>query len=234
MTMKTLKRILAVKGCAALILLVCTACQPVVKKQDKTDVNTEYKGAPDQIITLDQAKELFDNYTERRVKIIDDYESREVKEPFNATRYVEYDYETIKQYLAYIEHEAAAANVNISTLRIYLGNYPGSGKFKDGRDIKYAKHNTVLMLPTLKKGAEDYGFYIDIDNDGNKKAMLITDKFPQDTSQNMGNVRTESKSYASFIPNAVSPNAPLPYYAEESLILNEGSSIPPPRKKTDF
>lgn len=235
--MKTLKRILAVSFCVTLTLLVYSACKQVPEEKEKTEEkpkeNQDYKGAPEQIVTLDQAKELFDNYSERRVKLIEDYESREGKEPFDATRYVEYDYETIKQYLAFIEHEAAAANVNISKLRIYIGNYPGKEKFEDGRAVKYPRQNTILMLPTLKKGQEDYGFYIDIDTDGKKKALLITERFPQDSNQKMGNIRTESKSYASFIPNTT-PNASMPYYSDQSLILNEGSSIPPPRKKTDF
>lgn len=232
--METLKRILVVLFCITLTILVYTACQPVVKDQGKTGENQDYKGAPDQIITLDQAKELFDNYTERRVNLIEEYESRIDSAPFDASRYGEYDYETIKQYLAFIEHEAEAANVKISKLRIYFGNYPEKEKFKDGRAVKYPRKNTFLILPTLKKGKDDYGFYINEGTDGKKEALLITERFPQDPNQKIGNVRSGSKSYASFIPNTTTPNSPMPYFAESSLILNEGSMIPPPRKKTDF
>ncbi|MCG2461827.1 hypothetical protein K8352_13795 [Flavobacteriaceae bacterium F89] len=228
--MEILKKILIVLFCVTLAILVYTACKPVVKDEGKTDDNQDYRGAPEQIITLGQAKELFDNYTERRVNLIEEYESREGQESFDASRYGEYDYETIKQYLAFIEHEAKAANVKISKLRIYFGNYPEKEKFEDGRAVKYPRKNTFLILPTLKKGADDYGFYINQGKDGKKEALLITERFPQDPGQKMGNVGSGTQSYASFVPNT----APSPYFAEESLILNEGSMIPPPRKKTDF
>jgi hypothetical protein len=231
--MEKLKKILVASLCITLMLLVYITCRPVVKEG-----NRDYKGAPEQIISLEQGKELFDNYTERRVRLIEEYESREGQAPFDATRYGEYDYETIKQYLAFIEHEAEAANVEISKLRIYFGNYPQAEKFDDGRKVKYPRKNTFLILPTLKKGGEDYGFYIDKQPDGKKVALLITDRFPQrgqkqDLGQEPETLGSRSKSYASFLPNAVVTNAP-PYYAEESLILNEGSMVPPPRKKTDF
>ena len=237
--MEKLKKILIASFCIALMLLVYITCRPVVKDPGKKDGGHEYKGAPEQIISLDQGKELFDNYTERRVKLIEEYESREGHAPFDATRYGEYDYETIKQYLAFIEHEAEAANVEISKLRIYFGNYPEKEKFDDGRKVKYPRKNTFLILPTLKKEGVDYGFYIDKRPDGKKVALLITDRFPKDSSQKRdpkqktGNLESKSKSYASFLPNALVTNAP-PYYVEESLILNEGSMAPPPYGKTDF
>ena len=238
--MEKLKKILVALFCTALMLLVYITCRPVVKDPGKKDGGHEYKGAPEQIISLDQGKELFDNYTERRVKLIEEYESREGNAPFDAARYGEYDYETIKQYLAFIEHEAEAANVKISKLRIYFGNYPEKEKFDDGRKVKYPRKNTFLILPTLKKGGEDYGFYIDKQPDGKKVALLITDRFPQgpdqgrDSDQKTGSLKSRSKSYASFLPNTIVPHAPMPYYVEESLILNEGSMVPPPYKKTDF
>ncbi len=232
--MKSLKRILVVLFCITLTILGYTACKPVVKDQGKTGEKQDYKGAPEQIITLGQAKELFDNYTERRVHLIEEYESRDNSGSFDASRYGEYDYETIKQYLAFIEHEAEAANVKISKLRIYFGNYPEKEKFEDGRAVKYPRKNTFLILPTLNKGGDDYGFYINQGADGKKEALLITDRFPQDPNQKMGNIRTESKSYASFLPNSAATSSTMPYYAEASLIFNEGSMVPPPRKKTDF
>src|SRR5690606_15391478 len=97
-----------------------------------------YTGAPKQIISVQQAQRMYDAYTERRVPIIQRYEDSIAPDSkkFTPTRYAEYDLETIKQYIAFIEHEAKAVNVDIKTLRFYLSNYPNSDTFPNGENVK--------------------------------------------------------------------------------------------------
>ena len=110
------------------------------KQKPKAEEKPEVQ-APAQIVQIDQAKSMYDNYSVRRVPMIQHYEDsinrgdgdgkkkqQKMKnqeatlKPFDVARFVAYDYKTIKQYMDYIEQEADAAGVEISTLRLYFSN----------------------------------------------------------------------------------------------------------------
>jgi len=220
------------------ISLLTVSCNEEVKK-DAEESQSEIK-APEQIISVEQAKTMYDTYTLRRVKLID---SSEQPKPdgskFEAARYTSYDYKTIKTYLAYIEQEAALAGKDISTLRFYFSNYPDKAKFEDGRDVKHPRQNSFFIVPTIEQDGIDHGFFtIDGDND-KREAILIKDYLKIDQEQSsdqMGIVGPQNqKSYASFIPSLNASNAytsPFLFQGDRSLILNEGNSAPPPN--SDF
>lgn len=65
--------------------------------------------APKDIISLEQANAIYTNYSEHRIPIIENYETkrRAPSDKFEAARFVDFDYETLKKYLAYIDQEAA-------------------------------------------------------------------------------------------------------------------------------
>jgi hypothetical protein len=136
---------------------------------------------------------------------------------------VYYDYATIKNYIAYIEQEAKAANVDISTLRIYFSNYS-----EDPKNV-HPRQNSIMLSPTIKKGDRDYLFYIG-DLDGKAEAVLLNDAFGPVGPNEMGNTTShDGKSYAAFMPNLImNSNASLPYQSGKSVTMNEGNSAPPP------
>jgi len=246
--METTKKILMVLLAITLVLLFMSTCREVdqqnkdVDIQDSITMDDRSNKAPKEIITVAQAKFIFDGYTKRRVPIITEFENRQQKEEdFAPTRYAHYDYATIKQYMAYIEREAKLAGVEISTLRFYFANYPEAEKFPDGRGIKYPKQNTFFIVPTLDQDGKEFGFYT-IKGEGDKrKAALIIDKIKSiGTSQlPVGAKLNEVElNTASFNPASLfsSTRTAMPFFDDEnSLILNEGGLVPPPPKEgSDF
>ena len=211
--------------------------------------------APAQIVPLDQAKDMYDNYTKRRVPLIQHYEDsinryshgkkiRQEKKngedmemskdgkPFDVARYVTYDYATIKRYLAFIEQEAKMANVEISGLRFYFSNYPKGPNFENGDSIVHPGQNSVMLSPTLKKGEREYLFYIG-GTEAKQEAVLLSDSFGLVKGQGMGDFGNgDNKSYASFIPSLNKTNANTTlnasFYAGTSLTMNRGNGAPPP------
>ena len=229
-----------------------TSC---VEKTEKEKEETAVVLAPTQIIPVVQAKDMYDNYSKRRVPLIQHYEDsinryshgkkiRQEKKsgedmqmskdgkPFDVARYVSYDYATIKQYLAFIEQEAKMANVEISGLRFYFSNYPKGQKFVNGDSIVHPRQNSVMLSPTLKEGEREYLFYIG-GTEAKQEAVLLSDSFGSVNGQGMGDISNEDqKSYASFIPsiNKTSANTTLnaSFYAGTSLTMNRGQGAPPP------
>ncbi|WP_343485637.1 hypothetical protein [Allomuricauda sp. d1] len=197
-----------------LSLLFLVSCVEKEKKQDGAQedppkMEEEEVKTPDDIISLKEAKVLCENYEERRVEAITEYEMQQNgSEEFVPTQFIDFDFKTIRKYVRYIEREARKAGVKPDSLRIYLGNYG-----PDGQD---PNRNTVFLLPTAKINGERGGFYID----GDGKAQLIRGYWPEDQK---GSQEDEPKSKASFLPSL---NVSL--YQEKSLILNHGNGGPPP------
>ncbi|MAN59644.1 MAG: hypothetical protein CMC08_07395 [Flavobacteriaceae bacterium] len=192
--------------------------------------------APKQVIPLAQAKQLYDTYTERRVPIIKEYEAANGDSTeFTPTRLGEYDYETLKRYLAYIEYEAKTAGVEISKMRFYFVNYPDAKKFDDGSPVPFPKQNTFFLVPTMKKDGNDYAFLTDDDANGNRVAVLVKDRVgrlggEQRVPGKIGKTAGWSGGMLSINPSFQDEGE-----GEHSLILNESHVIPPPPDaETDF
>ena len=171
---------------------------------------------------------MYSNYSERRLPLIQKYEdsiNREkgVDKKFDVARYVSYDYATIKQYLAFIEEEAKKADVEISTLRFYLSNYPDKPVFNAKDSVLHPRQNSIILSPTLKKGDKNYLFYVE--NTGKStKPILLSDSFGE--IKGFGLNKIKQKSHASIIPNFTKPNTSM--FSETSLTMNRGHSAPPP------
>ena len=204
------------------------------EKKEKEKKETPEVLAPAQIVQIDQAKEMYENYTDRRLPLIQHYEDsiNGGKEKFDVARYVSYDYETIKQYMAFIEQEAKKANVEISGLRFYFSNYPKGAKFENGESIVHPRQNSVMLSPTLKRGDRDYLFYIG-GTEAKQEPVLLSDSFGSVKGQGIGvNGNGDNIAYASFIPSSTNAttNTTLnaSFYAGTSLTMNRGQGAPPP------
>nr|WP_299174615.1 hypothetical protein [uncultured Allomuricauda sp.] len=203
------------------LILLLGACKQPPKTEEPHEEPKERVKPPEQIISLEESKSLYDHYSRNRVEIIQQFEKErdESEEKFRPARFSSYDYSTIKQYMDFIEQEAKDANVEISSLRFYFGNYPNKEKFPDGKKVVHPRQNAVFIVPTIDVDGHNYGFYIGEDG----KAKLIKDAVGQ---KGIGSTQKgEQKAYASFAPSFSSPPAP---YAGQSLTLNRSTAGPPP------
>ncbi|QXP57480.1 hypothetical protein H0I25_06755 [Cellulophaga sp. HaHa_2_95] len=199
--------------------------------REPQEEKTKEVKAPEQIISITDAKEDYDNYTKKRAQLIEKIEDPlEDGSKFIASRYGDYDIETVKNYIAYVEQEAKEAGVKVETLRFYFSTYPDKKDFPDHKEVKHPRQNSFFILPTIKVDAMNMGFYIKDLGDGKKEAALIRD-YPGILDSKMGDTHKKTnKSYASFLP---ATTAPL-MFAEESLIMNTIQMSPPPPKGSDF
>lgn len=230
------------------ISLTLFNCREIDKDGNPQDKPVE---APTEIVSIDEARTMYKAYGDRRVPLIQHYEdsidgySNEDKiqqkqmeqnnqadpndpngERFDVARYVHWDYKTIKKYLKYIEQEAEAADVEISTLRFYFSNYD------ENPENVHPRQNSIMISPTLEQNGREYIFVIDDQDPENQKPILLTDSFGpvQNQEKGMGNLNEDGKkSYASFIPSIAESNSVVfPYYQGKSMTMNKGGGAPPP------
>ncbi|MBO0329166.1 hypothetical protein [[Muricauda] lutisoli] len=212
------KAFLALFGATFLML---GACQQGPKKEESTetkDVKTTQKepiAPPEGIISLEESKTLYDNYTKNRVDMIQQFEDgRESEEKFIPARFTSFSYDKLKTYIAFAEQEADSAGVEISSFRFYFANYPDKPDFPDGKKIVHPRQNSIFVVPTMIVDGAEYGFYIGADG----SAKLIKDAVGGNA---VGQNKKGGKSYASMLPNMVQDDP-------QSLVLNKGNSSPPP------
>lgn len=222
--------------------LILTGCGDQKTKEEESVVKIEEVKAPEQIISVEQARKMYQSYTERRVPLIQNYEKSQevqkqeqtqVKDSFDVARYVYYDYQTIKDYLAYIEQEAAKADIEISTLRFYFSNYPNEARFEDGKAVIHPRQNSIFILPASTVDNAQYGFYLKEQEDGSVAPAYLSWDLSPYIPEGMGAVHENGKSLASMGPNFNNANSSTMstfQFGGGSTILNEGSSAPPPRK----
>ncbi len=213
--------------------LCISSCQQQPRNENrKEEVPPKEVTAPEQIISTKEAQALYQNYSKNRAPLIEAYEAKRVPEQkFDVARYTTYDYKTIKQYLAFIEQEAAKANVEISSLRFYFANYPDQVSFEDGSKIQHPRQNSIFIVPTLNKDGQDFGFFTTADGNG-RKAVLLRE-VTQPNASGLGLLqRKTKKTYAGF--NLNFSIAPAMFQGDQSLIMNRGGSVPPPHTLGDF
>lgn len=205
----------------------------------QTDDEPNYEGAPDNIISLEQAKAIYDSYTERRIGLIQQTEeANDDGTPFNPSRYGEWDFETIKHYMAYLEQEAEDVNVDIAGLRFYFANYP------DNTNGELERHNTMFLLPTTTINGEDQGFFTQTNDNGEKELVLIADvieDFGKDQKIQSSTTGMNEATGATMHPKMLmlplptgAPASSVNVQQTNSLILNEAHMVPPPNQATEF
>ncbi len=214
--MKTIKKPMLMAIGLAILTLSCEQQKKEHQPEPTPEVEKVVK-APEGIISLADADSLYVDYSDRRANNIAKIESQNQEDgkPFVPTRFVAFNIDTLKQYIAYVEQEAKKGGTKTDSLRIYFGNY---GK----RNKKYLRRNTVFIVPAAEVDGDYGGIFIAADG----KAQLIRDWIREYQGNGQDN---EQKSKASLLPN-FSPTPNL--YNGGSLTLNHGGSGPPP--KTDF
>ncbi|SRX55265.1 hypothetical protein AEQU1_02287 [Aequorivita sp. CIP111184] len=204
--------------------LLLFSCQ-----EPSTHDESPYEGPPkDHIISVERAGEMYDAYTQRRVPIIKKYEDSIALDGsnFEPTRYAEYDLQTVKQYIAYIEHEAGQANVDIKTLRFYLSNYPNSDKFANGDVVKYPRKNSFFVVPTIAYEGKNVDFSIE-EVDGKPTAVPIS-RVNSTKEINQNKRQADSTGQMNEAGFFISNNTAVQGGGTTSLILNDTQLAPPP------
>lgn len=200
---------------AAMALVLNLGCKP----EGESKAAAEEVQRPKQIISKDQAAAMFKQYSRDRVPCAVAAQDSTEQESFIAARYTEFDYDVIKEYMAYIEQEATAANKEIETLRIYYAVYPpGMG----GK----SKKATVFLVPAADFDGKNRAF--EVMKEGERaEAVAIPWDFGTGVEQVGMQSKQSQRQYATFGPapfsspaTAVQPNG--------SLVLNDGNTAPPP------
>lgn len=217
------------------LVLTCISLMIFSCQDPTTHTEPPYEGPPKgYIISVERAQEMYNGYSERRVPIIKRYEDSIAADStkFTPTRYAEYDLETIKQYIAYIEHEAERAEVDVKTLRFYLSNYPNAEKFPNGDVVKFPKRNSFFIVPTMKYDEGNVGFYIE-EMDGKYTALPINKRSTTGKEKPQNNEQQEgAMNEASFF--SLNNSTTTQGGGTTSLIMNESHITPPPAGTNDF
>lgn len=218
--MKNAKQLLLNVAVLAFLSFTFISCNETGKEKPQQNPEEEPKEpkeikAPENIISIEDASAIYKNYTDYRVPSIVRYETlqRAPSEKFEAARFVDFDYQMIKDYIEYVDKEAENAGVKkVTKLRMYFANYPNETKFKNGKDVVHPRQNSIFLVPTMAADGGNFGFYIGDDG----KAKLIRGKT---TNLKEGSDKSEASLVPSF--NNV-------FYSNKSLILNYGNGGPPP------
>ncbi|WP_194768671.1 hypothetical protein [Tamlana sp. I1] len=112
--------------------------KPVAANETETKI-VKPKG----LITIDEAKELNNNWTEFRQKAVDSAAAKQGRKKDN--RSTEFSLEEIENYLAYAKNQSDSLGYTMTGVRVYLGVY--------GKNAGQTKKNlsTMFIVPTGNK-----------------------------------------------------------------------------------
>lgn len=135
-----------------LIMLLCVAIFVFSSCESETKNNTDnnefcfkYLGKPKEAITYETAKTLQEEYIQTRANILNEQLIGNGTIPTGEqdTRDVTYNFNTLKQYIAYVEKEAKEKGISVEELgiRVYLGAYPKNSTYEE------KGYTTMFFMP---------------------------------------------------------------------------------------
>lgn len=198
----------------ALLLVDCKGDQPTHPGDDNAgDEPPTAVEAPNMIIPIEKGAELFYNYRDNRISLIENAENADLLEgqdPYLATTSVTFDFEELKQYMKYVEKEAKKSKTRIKGLRVYLGQYSNT------KNEEHPKAETVFFNPTMiYKDNQEVSFAIQHQN-GTSMAV------PVGQILGYGKKPAGPANLTLTVQNAIT-----------SLAGNEGHRRPPPKSGED-
>ena len=116
-----------------LLVSLLIACQPTTKDSKEF----EYTGKPRETISVERAQELYRAYQERYDVL------KELKGGEEDARYGWHSIDFYKNYIAYLEEEAAKVHIKISGIRLYYVAYPDNDSLSN-----QAGYQTFMYIPT--------------------------------------------------------------------------------------
>lgn len=209
--MKTLKTLTF----SAIAVFLAISCQQVIDEEAEPIAQS-----PDILISIENAEDLYQRYGTERVSIIeeainvdDNGEPIDSSDPsfVQTSRSISFDFEQIKNYIAYIEQKADSAKAPLTGLRVYFGQYGSTAK-------KYPNTETVFFNPIMefgKKGdlTDDVSFAIQSNKAIPVGVLLGTYKEKPAGSSNLittnqGDVESLAANFGGRRPPPPPPNDP--------------------------
>lgn len=193
----------------ALLLVDCKGDHN--NQNDDNDGPPTVVDAPQMIIPIERGAQLFYNYKENRIPIIEEYQNSNLPdgtEEYQATTSITFDFKMLKQYMKYVEQEAEAAHTDIKGLRVYLGQY------SEGSNEQYPRAETVFFNPTMLLDKNEVAFAI-YNQNGNPTAIPVGELV--DYSNIKGNHKKSAQKAQAKNDDDVT-----------SLAGNQGHRRPPP------
>ncbi|GHC56011.1 hypothetical protein [Ulvibacter litoralis] len=120
-------------------LIVASLCICFISCDTKTQLHDATP--PQQTITYEQANALEEDYIETRYKLLKD--TLKIED----TRDFWFSIDTLKKYIAYVEHEAGEKGLSGLGVRVYYGSYPKKSNYPN------AGYSTVFIVPTARDAA---------------------------------------------------------------------------------
>ena len=161
---------------------------------------------PKEIISFNDAVQLYSSYTQNRACLIKTFESKQDsllgklcpsdRKPdprFVPSRSFYLNKKFLDQYISYVKW-VTPDSIDITGYRLYLGNYPDAEKFEDGRPIPDPRRNTFFIAPTTLVGSSDLhrGYtFVDRNNDGKQELVFLEDVLEEIEYGKQGALNTE-------------------------------------------
>ena len=162
---------------ALLAAFLVTSCD---KPCECEEAEAPITGVPGNIIPLQVADSLYQNYGNSRVSLIEMAENiteegdtipKEDANYKQATRLVSFSFAEMKKYMAYIEQQADSAGVEITELRVYFGKNKKGLKKDAGKATVFFNPAALLDLPDGTKDVVSFAI-LNLP-DGTKKAVAV-------------------------------------------------------------
>ena len=196
--------------------------------------------APEGIISVDNAVNLYETYKDTRYQLINDAVGG-TDSSFLDTQFVWFEYEKMKKYMKYLAavEKKNPKNPKISGVRVYFGAY---GKHKE-----YSQQQTVFFNPTIETSLKEehsnmknLPFYI-LPNDANDplkgkykviEELLLDEYNPTKralmANNSLGHENTGENGDTSENKSLAKESSPENGDGGTSLSFNEGHLSPPP------
>ncbi len=120
---------------------------------------------PEDLLSPEQMGDLYYRYADKRSPVIDSAERRNIPD-FEAVRSVTFEYQDLKNYIAYIENNSVEAKATISGLRFYYG------KYRDDKPSKQKGRQVLFFNPTVFDKNEQKDLAYAIDRSGGEASII--------------------------------------------------------------
>lgn len=206
----------------AIGVIVTFLYYPKLKSFFNPEPGAQEISRPKDLMEVVDTKEVYDMFTKKRANVIEEYEGSNGKPNFKATRYGEWDFEYVENYLNYLKQvnqqvkETSPYKGGIEKLRLYFGTYPDKSTLASGKKIieengiLYSGRSTFFLTPTLLVDREQTPFALEKNT---YNPVLLTNELNAPKAKSNTQRRDQSQSSV---------------MAMDSLSLNEVNLTPPP------
>ncbi|GAA4273887.1 hypothetical protein U6A24_01895 [Aquimarina gracilis] len=181
-------------------------------------------GNPVDTLSFVEILDFYDNF-DNLDTVIRNYTRQRNNDPsFETSRAVSFDYQGLIDYLDFIQNNAEEANIKISQLRFYFGQY-GSNV---GKDKKFKQ--TLFFNPTtvFSSGEKQGDLSYAILRSGNKTSAVPLISVLDTLNEGLGQLSNEEKVIQEAAVISILPSSSIIYNGAESQARNAGQLSPPP------